>query len=209
MRGREAQEREAAWRRGRERQAAGATGHAGGPSGADPELARYAFAALAENVRDYAIFLMDADAIIRFWGEGAHLLKRWTREQVEGGHLRLLYPDGGAEDGTAEAHLRDAAEHGEYVGQGHRVRGDGTVFWAQVTLTALRTAGGTLHGFSKVTRDLTTRHAVEAAVALRVKLAELDAAHGERENLRAEIAVLKEELAVLNRELGNPGSRIG
>ena len=60
------------------------------------------FTLVAENVRDYAIFLMDVNGIIRCWGESARLMKWWTRQQAEGGHLRMLYPDGGSEDGTAE-----------------------------------------------------------------------------------------------------------
>ena len=130
-----------------------------------------AFSALAENVRDYGIFLMDPDGIITFWGEGARLLKGWTKVQTEGAHLRLLYPDGGAEDGGAEAHLRTAAECGEYKGEGNRVRSDGSTFWAGITLTALRDGDGTLLGFAKLTRDLTARRAVEAA-----RKAALDAA---------------------------------
>src|SRR4051812_6603380 len=119
---------------------------------------------VAENVRDYAIFLMDVDGIIRCWGESARLMKWWTKQQAEGSHLRLLYPDGGAEDGTAESHLQMAAESGEYNGEGHRVRSDGSTFWAYVTLTALRGHDGTLVGFTKVTRDFSARRAVESAL---------------------------------------------
>jgi PAS domain S-box-containing protein len=119
---------------------------------------------VAENVRDYAIFLMDPHGVIQCWGEGARLMKWWTKEQAEGGHLRFLYPDGGAEDGTAEEHLQHAAETGEYNGEGHRVRSDGSTFWAYVTLTALRNPQGELVGFTKVTRDFSARRAVEAAL---------------------------------------------
>jgi PAS domain S-box-containing protein len=134
-------------------------------------VAQQAFAALAENVRDYAIFLMDREGVITFWGEGARLIKWWTRDEAEGAHLRLLYPDGGSEDGTAEEHVREAAEEGEYTGEGHRVRSDGSTFWAGVTLTALRDPDGALLGFAKVTRDLTAQRAAEAA-----RKAALDAA---------------------------------
>ena len=120
---------------------------------------------LAENVRDYAVFLMDPDGIIRYWGEGARLMKWWTKEQAEGGHLRLLYLDGGSDDGTAEAHLKTAAERGEYTGEGRRVRNDGSTFWCGITLTALREDDGTLLGFVKVARDFSARRAVEAALA--------------------------------------------
>jgi PAS domain S-box-containing protein len=201
VRGRETQEREAAWRRGRRRHSAGSQPYAEESKRADPTLAQHAFAALAENVRDYAIFLMDPDGIIRYWGEGAHLLKRWTREEAEGAHLRLLYIDGGSEDGTAEDHIREAAELGESVSQGHRVRGDGTTFWAHITLTALRDENGTLHGFAKVTRDITVRHAAESALALAAKAMELEASQGQRADLLAELEVLKEELGVLRQEL--------
>jgi PAS domain S-box-containing protein len=138
------------------------------PHATPPEglLGGYAFAALAENVRDYAIFLMEPTGVICFWGEGARLMKWWTRDEAEGGHLRLLYPQGGSDDGTAEAHLAEAAEKGEYTGEGRRMRGDGSTFWAGVTLTALRDSGGKLVGFAKTTRDLTVRRAAEAALAI-------------------------------------------
>ena len=171
----EERERTAAWRRGEARECEREdgvlardplTGHA-----RTSILAR-AFGALAENVRDYAIFLMDPDGTITFWGEGARLIKWWTKDQAEGAHLRLLYPAGGSEDGTAEGHLRDAAERGEYTGEGHRIRSDGSTFWAGVTLTALWDEAGTLLGFAKVTRDLTARRAADALLQSAAQAAE-------------------------------------
>ncbi|WP_420124883.1 ATP-binding protein [Longimicrobium sp.] len=181
--GRETLEREEAWRRAEALAARRASGeepprdpHSGL---AHPDLARQAFAALSENVRDYAVFLMDPDGIIIFWGEGARLMKWWSREETEGGHLRLLYPDGGSEDGTAEEHLLQAARDGEYTGEGHRVRNDGSTFWAGVTLTAMRDPGGTLIGFGKVTRDLTARRAADAALVAAHEAAEQARRHAE------------------------------
>ena len=127
-----------------------------------------AFSALADNVRDYTIFLMDAAGIITYWGKGARLMTWWTEQQAEGAHLRLLYPDNGSENGTAEEHLTTAAATGEYAGEGQRVRSDGSTFWAGVTLTALRDDDGALLGFTKVTRDLTARRAADAARAASV-----------------------------------------
>jgi PAS domain S-box-containing protein len=172
---REQAEREAALRRSamREGEAAGT-----GPRARVREedafemVGQRAFAALADSVRDYAIFLMDPDGVITFWGEGARLINWWTREQAEGSHLRLLYPDGGSEDGTAEEHLRQAAETGEYTGEGHRNRSDGSTFWGGITLTSLRDGDGTLLGFAKVTRDLTARRATEAAREAALRAAE-------------------------------------
>jgi PAS domain S-box-containing protein len=127
-----------------------------------------AFSALADNVRDYTIFLTDAAGVITYWGKGARLMTWWTEQQAEGAHLRLLYPDNGSEDGTAEEHLTTAAATGEYAGEGQRVRSDGSTFWAGVTLTALRDDGGALIGFTKVTRDLTAPRAADAAKAASV-----------------------------------------
>jgi PAS domain S-box-containing protein len=162
----EDREREAARRRGeaRERERAAGREPARDPySGqAAVGVASGAFASLADNVRDYAIFLMDTDGIITFWGEGARLLKGWTKDQAEGAHLRLLYRPGGSEDGTADLHLRLAAESGEYCGEGQRVKADGSTSWFGVSLTALRDERGLLLGFAKTTRDLTARRAAEA-----------------------------------------------
>jgi len=151
----------------------------------------------SDNVRDYAIFLMDGDGIIRCWGESARLMKWWTRQQTEGGHLRLLYPDGGSEDGDAESHLQAAAETGEYSGEGHRVRSDGSTFWAYVTLTALRNLEGELVGFTKVTRDFSARRAVEAS--LRRETHTDDSQESAQEASR-----LKRLLATVSHELRNP-----
>ena len=162
-------EREKAWKRGEARAKQKLSGDSDANNSAvlaEGDVARRAFAALAENVRDYAIFLMDAEGIITYWGEGARLIKWWTPEQAVGAHFRVLYLAGGSEDGTAEGHLKEAARRGELVTEGQRVRSDGSTFWAGATLTALRDADGTLHGYAKLTRDLTAVHAAEEAVRI-------------------------------------------
>ena len=163
------------------------------------QIAARAFAQLAENVRDYAIFLMDPNGRIIFWGEGARLMKWWTKCQAEGGHLRMLYMPGGSQDGTAEEHLDHARKHGEYTGEGERVRTDGSSFWAGITLTALRDEEGKLLGFAKVTRDLTARRAADAL---------LQAASAAAERARAEAvsasAAKSGFLATISHEIRTP-----
>src|SRR3954468_13938144 len=214
--GRETHERNAALARGESR--------AGEPSYmlCAPDLsklrAELLFTLVAENVREYAIFLMDTDGIIRCWGEGARLMKWWTRQQAEGAHLRLLYPDGGAEDGTAEIHLQTAADTGEYTGEGHRVRSDGSTFWAGVTLTALRDTDAKLVGFAKVTRDFSARRAVEASLRRQGAVAtesqriaeeagrqkSLLFAASVRHELRAPLNAMLVYISMLDREVGGP-----
>jgi PAS domain S-box-containing protein len=193
-------------RESHEREAALARGHSELPSLAEPLCApdlpgldaNLLYTLVAENVREYAIFLMDVDGIIRCWGESARLMKWWTKQQAEGSHLRFLYSDGGSEDGTAESHLISAAETGEYTGEGHRVRSDGSTFWAYVTLTALRSPDGALVGFTKVTRDFSARRAVEAALA-RERHVTPDSHHNLEEANR-----MKRLVASLSHELRTP-----
>lgn len=199
----EEREREAGWRRGEERERKRLAGHEiprTSHSGIAPAgVAARAFAALAENVRDYAIFLMNPEGVITFWGEGARLIKWWTKDQAEGAHLRLLYPSGGSEDGTAEEHLRQAAERGEYTGEGHRVRNDGSIFWAGITLTALWDEDGTLLGFAKVTRDLTARRAADALLR-----SAAEAADAARAAAEAADAAKSGFLATMSHEIRTP-----
>jgi PAS domain S-box-containing protein len=169
--------------------------------GLDAELL---YTLVAENVRDYAIFLMDPDGIIRCWGESARLMKWWTKPQAEGSHLRMLYPDGGSEDGTAESHLSIAAETGEYNGEGHRIRNDGSTFWAYVTLTALRSEDGTLAGFTKTTRDFSARRAIESSLSQRVESDAASAVDRQETRLNQQVANLSHELRTpLNAILGS------
>ena len=188
-------ERAAARQRGASRRSSSSSLCAPDLPGLDPHLL---YSLVADNVRDYAIFLVDTAGIIRCWGEGARLMKWWTREQAEGAHLRLLYPDGGSEDGSAEAHLQAAAETGEYTGEGYRVRSDESRFWAYVTLTALRNSDGQLVGYTKVTRDFSARRAVEAALQRERQRAP------ETEQAEEEVTRLKRVIANLSHELRTP-----
>jgi PAS domain S-box-containing protein len=130
---------------------------------------------MVESVRDYAIFILDPNGYIASWNRGAQRIKGYTADEIIGRHFSVFYP---AEDISArkpEWELEVAARDGRFEDEGIRVRKDGTTFWANVILTAVRDDDGTLVGFAKVTRDLTERRANEQraiADARRVAAAE-------------------------------------
>ena len=115
------------------------------------------FRLLVEGVRDYAIFTLDPRGHVTSWNEGARHIKGYAPEEIVGSHFSRFYPsDAIARDWPAHE-LRVATLEGRFEDEGWRVRKDGSQFWANVVITALRDAEGTLRGFSKITRDLSER----------------------------------------------------
>ena len=119
------------------------------------------FRLLVEGVKDYAIFMLDADGYITTWNLGAQRIKGYESQEIIGEHFSIFYTDEDVERGHPEEELRIAAADGSYEEEGIRVRKDGSHFWASVLITALRDEEGNLRGFAKVTRDITTRKVAE------------------------------------------------
>ncbi len=117
--------------------------------------------AIVESVRDYAIFALDARGHIATWNPGAEAIKGWRADEIIGQHFSVFYPQDDIAAGKPDAELRAAAEFGRFEDEGWRLRRDGSRFWANVIITALRTPDGRLRGFAKVTRDFTERRASE------------------------------------------------
>jgi signal transduction histidine kinase len=103
-------------------------------------------------------------------------------------------------DGKPAWEIEVATREGRFEDEGYRIRKDGTRFWANVILTALRDETGTLVGFAKVTRDLTERRANEQrAIADARRLASAETAN-----------VAKSEfLTAMSHELRTPLNAIG
>ena len=110
---------------------------------------------LVESTRDYAIFLLDAGGHVVTWNQGAQRIKGYTFNEIRGRHFSAFYPREDIEKGKPDYELRVAAEEGRFEDEGWRLRKDGSRFWANVVITALKDENGTLLGFGKVTRDLT------------------------------------------------------
>ncbi|HXC15963.1 MAG TPA: PAS domain S-box protein [Holophagaceae bacterium] len=116
---------------------------------------------MVENIRDYAILMLDPEGRISTWNAGAARIKGYEAEEIIGRHFSCFYPPEDAAEGRPEQILRKALEEGRAEEEGWRVRKDGTRFWADVVITTLREDGGRLLGFVKVTRDLTERQRAE------------------------------------------------
>jgi PAS domain S-box-containing protein len=116
---------------------------------------------LVESVQDYAIFALDPDGYILSWNAGAKRLKGYTRQEIIGRHFSIFYPPEDIARGKTKWELEIAAREGRFEDEGWRVRKDGTQFWANVVITALRAPDGELVGFAKITRDLTERRDAE------------------------------------------------
>ena len=119
------------------------------------------FRLLVDGVKDYAIFLLDPSGKVATWNQGAERIKGYKARDIIGQHFSRFYPADAIESKWPDRGLEIAAKEGRYVDEGLRVRKDGSTFWANVVITALRDETGELRGFSKVTRDLTERRALE------------------------------------------------
>jgi PAS domain S-box-containing protein len=119
------------------------------------------FRRLVESVRDYAIFLLDPTGHIVSWNAGAEHLKGYSAPEIVGRHFSTFYTDEARGRKWPEQELEMAAAQGRFEDEGWRVRKDGTLFWANVIITALKDDRGTLRGFAKITRDLSDRRRQE------------------------------------------------
>jgi hypothetical protein len=142
------------------------------------------FRLLVEGVQEYAIFMLDPEGKVTSWNRGAEMIKGYAASEIIGSHFSRFYPQEAILQGKPAWELETATRYGSVEEEGWRVRKDGSRFWANVVITALRDKEGDLRGFAKVTRDMTERRRVE----------ELEQADRQKD----------EFLALLAHELRNP-----
>ena len=157
------------------------------------------FRLLVDQVKDYAIFFLDARGNISSWNQGARRIKGYTADEIIGRHFSTFYTPEDLADDKPSRELTIAIREGRYEEEGWRVKKDGSRFWASVVITALWDKRGNLTGFAKVTRDLTDKKREEEL--LRARTRELEAfAHTLSHDLRAPIRSISSYAQLLTEE---------
>jgi len=119
------------------------------------------FELLVDSVTDYALFMLDTSGHIKSWNSGAQRIKGYLASDIVGKDFSCFYTPEDRAAGVPQRGLATAAREGRFETEGWRVRKDGTRFWANVIIDAIRDRGR-LVGFAKVTRDITERRETEA-----------------------------------------------
>lgn len=145
-----------------------------------------------DGLKDYAIFLLDAEGYIASWNEGAARLKGYSEAEVIGRHFSICYTSEDVAAGKPALALKQAGAAGRHEEEGWVVRKDGTRFWADVLVTAARDEAGRLRGFVDFTRDITERRRAEESLLL----------------FESAIEQATEAITITTPELDLPGPRI-
>jgi len=117
---------------------------------------------LLDGVQDYAIFMMDPQGRVASWNAGAERIKGYKADEIIGQNYSRFYLQNEIDQGKPKAELQIAANSGRSEVERWRVRKDGSRFWANVVITAVRNSSGSLLGFSEISRDISARRETEA-----------------------------------------------
>jgi PAS domain S-box-containing protein len=122
------------------------------------------FKILVQGVTDYAIYMLDPEGRVASWNAGAQRIKGYQPEEIIGHHFSRFYSEEDLRSGVPRQALETAAREGRFEKEGWRVRKDGTRFWANVVIDAIRDSVGEIIGFAKVTRDVTEKQEAQRAL---------------------------------------------
>jgi PAS domain S-box-containing protein len=122
------------------------------------------FRLLVNGVTDYAIYMLDPEGRISSWNSGAQRIKGYHADEIVGQHFSRFYAPDDRERGEPQRGLDIARREGRFEKEGWRIRKDGTRFWANVVIDAIRDDTGSLIGFAKITRDITEKKEAERSL---------------------------------------------
>lgn len=118
------------------------------------------FRLLVNGVADHAIYMLDPNGVVISWNAGAERIKGYAADEAIGQHFSRFFTEADRREGLPTRALIAAMENGRHHHEGWRIRKDGSLFWAEATLHAVRD-DGKLVGFAKITRDRTEQQAAE------------------------------------------------
>jgi len=124
--------------------------------------AEESFQLMIESVTDCAIIMLDEDGLVKSWNAGAQRIKGFDAADIIGQPVTRFFCQDDIDAHKPERALFEARSTGRSEDDGWRMRKDGTRFWANVVITAVRDSSGNHRGFAKLVRDLTERRGVEA-----------------------------------------------
>ncbi len=112
---------------------------------------------LLDSAIDYGIIGLDLDGLVTSWNEGARLIMGWTEQEMLGRPASLFFTLEDRQDGVPQAEMQAALREGRGNDERWHLRQDGTCFWANGEMMALRDGDGVVEGFVKILRDRTER----------------------------------------------------
>jgi PAS domain S-box-containing protein len=121
------------------------------------------FRLLVEGVADHAIFMLDTEGRVANWNLGARRLIGYG-DEIVGSHYAILHTGEDRDAGVPDSMLAEAVRSGKSAGEGFRVRKDGSRFWAEASIRAVRNERGEAIGFAKIVRDVSERRRAQEAL---------------------------------------------
>ncbi|WEF35541.1 sensor domain-containing protein [Pseudoduganella chitinolytica] len=116
------------------------------------------------QLRDYALYILDTDGTVRSWNAGAEQLKGYAASEIVGRHFSIFYPPEERAAGRPAQALAAAAREGSFQAEAERLHADGSRFRAAIHISTLRDERGGVLGFVQLTRDISAAKAAEAAL---------------------------------------------